>query len=135
MMPIHTYQDVMDLLQATRSLCFVFFNSDPDDDLPGDIPIAIAYIDDEPDGSSVCDSEGIVVSKTNPDWPRIRERVSDILSAASRNADKIYVLLDWEKSLNDEFINKQLTELFRPVGDQNIDNFILPPRIQAFFAK
>lgn len=41
-MQIRTNQDVIDLLQATRSLHFVFFNSYLDEDILVDIPIAIA---------------------------------------------------------------------------------------------
>ena len=43
-MQIRTDQDIIDLLQATRSLRFVFFNSYPDEDILVDIPIAIATL-------------------------------------------------------------------------------------------
>lgn len=73
-MQIRTNQDVIDLLQATRSLHFVCFNSYLDEDILVDIPIAIAYIDDEPDGWSACDSEGIMINKSSPNWPRIKRK-------------------------------------------------------------
>lgn len=133
MMPIRTYQDVMDLLQTVRSLCFVFITSDPDDGLPEDIPMAKAYIDDEPEGMGTCDFESFIVNRSDPDWHKIRERVEDIISSAAYATEKTYVLLDWEKSLADALITNQLTELFRPLHDRSISNFILPPRIQAFF--
>lgn len=129
MVAIKTYRDVVDLLQVAQGLCFVFLTSDPDEDLPGDFPVAVPYIDDEPQGWEHYDSETIIVRKGCPDLGKIRERVADIRSLAQFFPAKTYVLLDWEKTLDDELITNQLTDLFTLYFRDGTDNFILPPRI------
>mgnify|MGYP006872986180 FL=1 len=130
-----TYRDIVDLLQVAQGLCFVFLTSDPEEDLPGDCPVAIPYIDDEPPGWEHYDTETIIISKDSPDWEKIRERVADILSLVNFISDKTYVLLDWKKSLDDELVTKKLTDLFVLYFGTGTDNFILPPRISDALIK
>lgn len=77
--------------------------------------------------------ESLFVSEFDPDWDSLKHDVTEFLLTAHRHPETRYVVLGWEKSVENKKVSKGLCDLFRPVYDYSLTNIILPGHVMCKF--